>query len=77
MAPSRRQKRLSEILADQRRRAGMKQSEVAAVLGRHQPFIANIESGQRRVDLVELLAIAEVIGLDIAMVIRELRKIPP
>lgn len=77
MALSPRQKKLSELLAKQRLKVGMTQAQVAAALKRHQPFIANIESGQRRVDLVELLAIAEVIGLDIAKVIRELKKVPP
>ncbi|MFC5067296.1 helix-turn-helix domain-containing protein [Flaviflagellibacter deserti] len=77
MAPTPRQKRLSELLAEQRQKTGLKQVEVAKELGRHQPFIANIESGQRRVDLVELIAIADIIGLDLAEVIRELRKIPP
>lgn len=43
----------------------MSQTQVARALGRHQPFIANIESGERRVDLVELLDLAEVIDLDL------------
>jgi hypothetical protein len=47
---------------------------VAKSLGRHQSFIANIESGQRRVDLVELLDIASVIGLDVPKLARKLKR---
>lgn len=54
----------------------MTQAELASRFDRHQPFIANIESGQRRVDLIELIEIAEVIGLDVHLVIDELKRLP-
>lgn len=59
-----RHKRLAELLIHYREEAGLKQADVAEKLGRHQPFISNIESGQRRVDVVELLDLAEAIGFD-------------
>ena len=43
---------------------------------RHQPFIANIEAGERRIDVVELLRLADVIGLDVHSLIDNLRAIP-
>lgn len=52
------------------------QAEVAKKLGRHQPFIANIESGQRRLDVVEFLQVAAVINLDPHATIRTILKIP-
>lgn len=67
--------RLAELLAGYRQKAGLHQADVAKRLGRHQPFIANIESGQRRVDVVELLAIAAIIGFDAHEVVNELLKI--
>ncbi len=79
MPPSRRSprhQRLTELLIEKRRAAGLKQSDVAAALGRHQPFVANIESGQRRVDVVELLDLAEAMGFDPHEVIAELLKTP-
>jgi transcriptional regulator with XRE-family HTH domain len=76
MALSPRQKRLGELLAFYRHQAGLKQADVAAALGRHQPFITNIESGQRRVDVVELIEFADVLGFDITAVIDELKKVP-
>lgn len=73
---STRHKLLADALAAQRRAVGMTQAQLAKALGRHQPFIANIESGDRRVDLVELLAISEIIGLDIAALVADLKKAP-
>lgn len=64
---------IAAALADQRRKKGLTQAEVAKALGRYQPFIANIESGERRVDLVELLDLAAIIGLDVEALVRHLR----
>ncbi len=71
-----RQQRLVEILAEAREQAGLTQFEVAARLGRHQPFIANIEGGQRRVDVIELMDLAEIIDLDLHRLLDELEKVP-
>ncbi|MER8488956.1 helix-turn-helix domain-containing protein [Mesorhizobium australicum] len=49
----------------------MSQAQVAKAFGRHQPFIANIESGQRRVDLVELLELGEIIDLDVLALVKQ------
>jgi len=53
----------------------MTQAQVAVALGRHQPFIAGIESGERRVDIVELLTLATIIGFDVTALIHELEAI--
>lgn len=63
---------IAKALADQRRSKGLSQTQVAKAMGRHQPFIANIESGQRRVDLVELLDIAAIIELDVPALMKKL-----
>ncbi|KUM25972.1 DNA-binding protein [Mesorhizobium loti] len=73
---STRHKMVAAALASQRRAKGMSQADVAKVLGRHQPFIANIESGERRVDLVELLDIAKIIDLDVVALVRDLQDSP-
>ncbi|MBE7731457.1 helix-turn-helix domain-containing protein [Devosia faecipullorum] len=67
-----RQQRLVERVTEARKQAGLTQLTVARRLGRHQPFVANIETGQRRVDLVELIELAEIIGLDLHSLIEEL-----
>ncbi|GAB5426632.1 MAG: helix-turn-helix transcriptional regulator [Devosia indica] len=71
-----RQELLVRRLIEARKAAGLTQAELAAQFGRHQPFIANIESGQRRVDLVELIDLADVVGLDLHQIIEELKSLP-
>ncbi len=47
--------------------AGLTQEEVAKQLGKTQSFISRSESGDRRIDIVELQAIIRVYGLDLQM----------
>ncbi|MES0039678.1 helix-turn-helix domain-containing protein [Mesorhizobium sp. M0046] len=63
---------VAAALAEARRAKGLTQVEVAAALGRRQPFIANIESGERRVDLVELIDLAAIVDLDVPELVRRL-----
>jgi len=58
------QKALARFIADQRKAAGLTQAQVAKKLRRYQSFVANIESGQRRLDVVELVELARAIGFD-------------
>lgn len=74
--PSPRRQRLAELIAEARETAELRQSEVAERLGRHQPFVSEIENGQRRLDLIEFLDIAEAIGVDPHALVEELRKTP-
>lgn len=69
-----RQKALIEFLIARREAAGFTQAELANRLGEYQSFVARLESGQRRVDVVEFLALAEVMKFDPAKAIRHLRK---
>ena len=55
---------LRAFLVEKRKAAGLTQAEVAARLEIHQSYVADIERGQRRVDLVELIALAKAIGFD-------------
>jgi transcriptional regulator with XRE-family HTH domain len=71
---SRRHQRLAELLAQYRREANLRQADVAEKLGRYQPLITGIENGQRRVDVVELLDLAEIIGFDPHELIDELMR---
>lgn len=75
---SERHKQLAAAIAEQRRHKGMTQADVAAAMSstKYQSFIAKIESGERRIDLIELLRLADIIGLDIEALVRQLREIP-
>ncbi len=44
--------------------AGLTQADVAKKLRRYQSFVATVESGQRRIDVVEFLDFADAIGFD-------------
>lgn len=71
-----RQMRLIDILVEQRQRAGLSQAQLAERLGRYQSVISSLESGGRRVDVVELLDIADAIGLDVHALMDELIATP-
>jgi transcriptional regulator with XRE-family HTH domain len=55
---------LANFLVEKRKQAGLTQADVAKKLRRYQSFVATVEGGQRKVDVVELLAFAEAIGFD-------------
>jgi len=67
--------RLIDLLVEQRKRAGLSQADLAGKLERYQSVVSSMESGGRRVDVVELLDIAEVIGLDVHALLNELLTI--
>lgn len=73
---SQRHQRFIDLLVEYRKRAGLSQAEVAEALGRYQSVVASIESGSRRVDVVELLDLAEVIGFDACEMLIELSRTP-
>ena len=55
---------LCQALVDARIKAGLGQEDLATKLRCHQSLIARLESGQRRVDVVELVVLARAIGFD-------------
>lgn len=54
--------KLQETLKQMRVEAGLTQRELAKKLGREHSFVARIEQGERRVDLVEFYFICEACG---------------
>lgn len=68
--------RLISLIVEQRQASGLSQAELAERLGRVQSVVSSIESGGRRVDVVELLDIADAIGLDVHATIDTLRRTP-
>ena len=51
---------LVERLKSARKEAGLDQEEVAKLLGVSQSYVSKIESGQRRIDIVQLKAFARI-----------------
>jgi len=72
---SARHEAVRRLLVDERKRAGLTQAAVAASLRRYQSFVATVESGQRRVDVVEFLAFAEAIGFDPKKAIKHILRV--
>ena len=67
--------RLIDLIVEQRNRAKLSQAELATKLARYQSVVSQIESGGRRIDVIELLDIAEIIDLDVHAVIDDLLSI--
>ncbi len=63
---------LRDSLAEARKSQGLSQDALAEKLGRLQTFVSKYERGERRLDVVELLDVAEALGLDAAKLIRQL-----
>jgi transcriptional regulator with XRE-family HTH domain len=53
-------KHLVEQLKKARFDVGLDQKEVAKILGKTQSYVSKVESGQRRIDIVQLKAFAKV-----------------
>lgn len=63
---------LRQMLMGERNNAGLKQSDVSSALNKPQSYISKIERGERGMDLIEFIEIAEVVGFDSADFIRRL-----
>ena len=53
---------LCKALVEARIKAGLGQEELAVRLKCHQSLVARIESGQRRIDVVELVVLGRALG---------------
>jgi transcriptional regulator with XRE-family HTH domain len=63
---------LISLLVAQREKAGLTQQQLADRLGKPQSFVAKYEGGERRLDLIEFLAIARALDFDPARAVREI-----
>ena len=71
------EKRLREMLREGRTKAGLRQSDLAELLGVPQSFVSKYESGERLLSFVETLFIVEHIELSIISVAKRLRAMRP
>jgi HTH-type transcriptional regulator/antitoxin HipB len=67
---------LRAFLVERRRAAGLTQAQVASTLARPQSYVATVEQGDRRVDVVTLLDFAEAIGFDPRDIIASMERAP-
>lgn len=64
-------RRLIALLVAVRHKAGIRQAALANKLGRPQSFVAKYEGGERRLDIIEFIAIAEALGADPGKLFRQ------
>lgn len=65
--------RFRALLIQARKAAGLSQTDVAAHLGRPQSYVSKIESGERRLDMIEFLELAQVLNIDVVTFIKNLQ----
>lgn len=59
------QKQLKDLLRQLRLDAGLKQAELANLLGQSQSYVSKYESGERRLDFLEVRHVCKVLGTSI------------
>lgn len=71
---SKRSKILRELIVRARKRANLTQLEVAKRLNRPQSFIAKVEGGERRIDLIEFIELSDILGINPNRAIEEIKN---
>jgi transcriptional regulator with XRE-family HTH domain len=64
------QRRLRALLRQVRNEAGLKQVDLARKLNQSQSFVSKYESGERRLDLLELRDICTAVGIPLTEFVR-------
>lgn len=63
-------------LKQARKAAGLRQAEVAQRLGVPQSYVAKVEGGERRLEVLEFIRLAKVLDLDPAQLVAEVASVP-
>jgi len=65
---------LIAMLRDLRQTAGLTQSQLAKKLGRSQSFISKYETGELRLDLLEIRSVCESMGTSLSAFVTEFER---
>ena len=65
---------LGDVLTRAREAAGVKQTDLAVRLGMPASYLSKIENGTRRLDVIELIQIAEAMNVDPGEIVRQVTK---
>ena len=68
------QKKLQQLLQQVRRGAGLRQEDLAKQLGTGQSFVSKYESGERRLDVLELRQICQAVGISLIDFVKRLEN---
>lgn len=55
---------LTEVLIEARRTQHLNQQQLADALGKPQSYVAKVEGGERRLDVIEFIALARALGIE-------------
>ncbi len=73
--PSEEYKIFGQLLAGFRKKKGKTQTDVARAIGTSQVFLVKVERrGERKLDVIELMDLLDVMGVDVMLFVRALRK---
>lgn len=67
-----RHRRLLMLLVQARKDAALSQVDLAQRLSRPQSFVSKVESGERRLDVIEFIEVCEALGCDGVAMLRNL-----
>jgi len=70
----RKHERVRALLREIRVEAGLRQVDVAERLGEPQSLVSKYESGERRLDLVEVATVCSALGITLAEFVRRLEE---
>jgi transcriptional regulator with XRE-family HTH domain len=65
---------LQMLLRETRQAAGLRQQDLAERLGEPQPFVSRYESGERRLTILELRWICEILGVPFLLFVQQLEQ---
>jgi transcriptional regulator with XRE-family HTH domain len=71
LSPAIQQERLLDLLRQVRHDAGLRQTDVAERLGLPQSYVSKYESGERRLDLLELRQVCQAIGISLEKFVKK------
>ena len=69
-----RQERLRTLLKAARKKAGLTQDELTERMGAYKTFVSKYERGERQLDVIEFLAVAEALKLDPKVLIEQVMR---
>lgn len=67
-----RQQKLQELLRETRNKSGLTQVELAERLGVHQSYVSKYESGERRLDILELQDVCDACDIPLISFVKKL-----
>jgi transcriptional regulator with XRE-family HTH domain len=67
-------RRLAELLRKLREDSGLRQIDVAERIGLQQSFVSKYETGERRLDLIELQEVSTALGLTLSAVVKRFER---